>query len=1143
MKKILHAIYDANGAPRSGSGSVGDKLFLPIAGGLVALFIFMAGGLYWQYVRDYDRRAETDIEAATRIYRYSVTDYQAAMNGIVSLLAADERLPGLLLGREAERLNNMYDQTFMKMRQDSGLNHLLFADSRHRIITILHQPNQWNGQGNQGSPDTQGEWSDSDGQGAPSESYGQADSGGQGRQGDPDDTLHRTSLGTMNLDKGRAYTLDVGPDGLLSLLVVAPIYSDGKLAGFIEAGMGLERALNLARQPKTVEVLLALDKTYISQERVSLLPSDGPLFWQDPGGGFLVYTTFDGANQEFNQDLRGHFETTGYSGDGQYSNFSTGDKRYAVSSQPLFDSSGTILGGLFILSDITPVRQEYYGTSLMLLMTMMTVATVVYFAFRHRVRDTDRNIASLECALEDGELLFESVFSRSETGFIMRDVKKDEALKANEVAMNACSADCLEEVDISRLQPVPEDSPVLRQWGSPLMTTQFAGRNRYFEVSSFTTGRDCVECTTIREVTDGVALLLEESQAHKLLHSILWQLPGWVCIKDSSLRLLHSNRTFRLLFLHDGVTVGIIRHSNWLGAGMDKMLEADRKALEEGVPVSYELTVPTERGDRIFAVTSQRFIGRNGEKCVLSSGHDITERVRMTEQISELHQQAEQAVQAKTQFIAHMSHEMRTPMHAVLGMSHLALGLSSDVRISEYLGKIQGSAQNLMSVINGILDLVQLETGDARLHCGSFDLSFLLDEVELQTRRLIRGKNIEFKRDTPAPSGRFVGDAARLRQILLILCGNAVKFTEAGWIRLDGSLTEKDGAFELRLAVEDSGIGIAPECLSNLFDNFYQVDGGMNRKQGGVGLGLALAKLAVELMGGRLEVSSELGKGSRFTFAVRLQPLTRQGLNGQQFAASSIGGAGAKGNDDGRSGLNGQFAPAVQSLDAVPVPGWVNAPDAADALGGFAAGLRLDGPGEAVGPDEPGISNKQGKTGGLDAIPMPGSTDGLGAIAMLGEPGVSNETVRPGQVCSVSAANVLGDASIMVVEDNQLNREIIVEVLEQAGARAVAVTDGQAALDILQQQSFDLILMDLQMPVMDGLEAARRIRALESASIAMIPIIALTANTQESDRRNCVAVGMNDFIAKPLDVQLLYDKLKLWLDDGRGKPDQPGMPV
>jgi CheY-like chemotaxis protein/HPt (histidine-containing phosphotransfer) domain-containing protein len=396
--------------------------------------------------------------------------------------------------------------------------------------------------------------------------------------------------------------------------------------------------------------------------------------------------------------------------------------------------------------------------------------------------------------------------------------------------------------------------------------------------------------------------------------------------------------------------------------------------------------------------------------------------------IEGLRGEAQAASKAKADFMARMTHEMRTPLSAIIGLANLAMPLLDNEKLLDYLTKIIISARGLLGVVDDITDFSRLEKGLVDLSPVPFDLDQCLSRVVRRFSGVAgeKGVAVSVRRDPQTPV-RLVGDHGRLESILAHLVGNAVKFTEKGLVEIRVELLGRENeALRLAFCVRDTGIGMEPDAIPAMLESFTQVDGSLSRPYGGTGLGLAIVKRSVALLGGELDVSSQPGQGTRFLFDV-------------VFAEDSHG-----------TGQPQREAPA--------------APQAAPS-------------------------------------PAAGS--------------------------AATAQKPLAGSRILLVEDNAINQQVAREILERFGAAADVAQNGREAVDMVQSSFYDVVLMDVQMPVMDGLTATRRIRAMPAG--AELPIVALTAHALAEDRDRCLAAGMNDYLTKPIDPDRLLATLGQWI--------------
>jgi signal transduction histidine kinase/CheY-like chemotaxis protein len=513
---------------------------------------------------------------------------------------------------------------------------------------------------------------------------------------------------------------------------------------------------------------------------------------------------------------------------------------------------------------------------------------------------------------------------------------------------------------------------------------------------------------------------------------------------------------------------------------------------------------------------------------------------------------AEQAAQAKSDFLANMSHEIRTPMNAIIGLSHLATLVSDDPKLRSYLERIHQSSQHLLSIINDILDFSKIEAGKMTLDTEDFSLEQTLDNLLALLWDKADAKGLELLLDIdPSLPDKLNGDALRLGQILINFASNAVKFTEAGNVLVRArKLSETDSHVKVQFDVEDTGIGIPADDFTQLFKPFHQLDSSSTRRFEGTGLGLTISKNLIELMGGELKILSEPGIGS--TFSVELSLAKSAAPKEAPFDTSTLRGKQVllvDDNADARAILEKQLRNLALNVTSVD---------------SGAAALDLTHPqdGEAKVFDIILLDWKMPGLCGIETAeqirlwPLAPQTklvllcthnkQAIGANAeilfdaLISKPIIASELyetvsslfkntyVRAEQstALDLSAYKKLAGCRVLLVDDNDINQDVVKELLYLIKAKVTTANNGQEALELLERLPFDIVLMDVQMPVMDGMEATRHLRVQQRFD--RLPIIAMTAGTLMGDRERCLSVGMNDYISKPIYPEILYSTMLRW---------------
>jgi two-component system sensor histidine kinase/response regulator len=601
---------------------------------------------------------------------------------------------------------------------------------------------------------------------------------------------------------------------------------------------------------------------------------------------------------------------------------------------------------------------------------------------------------------------------------------------------------------------------------------------------------------------------------------------------------------------HDGYLARYQSTGTTRAIGVGRELEGLTKA---GLTFPMELTVSevSFRGQRMF----------------VGLVRDITERKRVEDMSGRAKVAAEAANRTKSDFLANMSHEIRTPLNAILGMTYLAQRANPTPRQQTYLTKIGIAGQSLLGIVNDILDFSKIEAGKLEAEHIVFSLDEVLNNVVDIVGQKAEEKGITIVCTVPRDVPRsLIGDPLRLGQVLINLVHNAIKFSDKGEIIVrvavqDVTLNEVRLAFSVR----DHGIGMSAEQVANLFQSFNQADTSFTRKYGGTGLGLAISKQLCELMGGAISVESEVGKGSTFTFSVSFAIATKEQLGVRKSQDKLLKRSVLIVDDSeivrklllGMVQANGFLGRAVSSGE--------------EALSALVHGSQVGRPFDLVLMDWrlPGIDGIEASRRikehptlrPIPAIVMISAFESEEVLRGLKQPRFDaflvkpiTETVLMRTIVSISGENIAGPDSrlqpeagnllsdltgrrVLVVEDNEINRDLASELLCDLGIRTAVAVNGRHGVDRVLAQPFDLVLMDIQMPVMDGLAATRLIRA--DARFHDLPIIAMTAHAMRGDRERSLDSGMNDHLTKPIDPAALSAILSRWMP---AKPLDPPAP-
>jgi PAS domain S-box-containing protein len=703
------------------------------------------------------------------------------------------------------------------------------------------------------------------------------------------------------------------------------------------------------------------------------------------------------------------------------------------------------------------------------------------------------------------------------------------------------------------------------------------------------TGKVLFRAVNVQDISDRKEsekiLSIEQTLMNNLMNSI----PDKIYFKDLESRFIRiNNATAQLMHVGDPEdAIGKTDFDYFTEEHARPAYEDEQRIIQTGQPIIKEEkeTIANEP-DRWVRTVKLPLLDKNGNIIgTFGTSADITDQKRVlielqetncqledsTVKANELAVQAEMANVAKSEFLANMSHEIRTPMNGVIGMTGLLLETNLDEEQQRYTEIIRSSGETLLTLINDILDFSKIEAGKLELETLNFNLHSLLDDFAAALAVRASEKNLEFicAADPDVPA-LLIGDPGRLRQVLTNLTGNALKFTERGEVSVHAKCIERNTKeVKLLFSVKDTGIGIPENKIGILFNKFTQADSSTTRQYGGTGLGLAISKQLSELMGGEIGVKSESGKGSEFWFTVRMKLQPEHSQNTLPTLA----------NLDGIRVLVVDDNATNREMLVIRMSSWGMRPE--EVPDGPSAFRAMDAAYNEKDPFQIAVLDMH--MPGMDGVMLAQLIKGdsrlcntpLVLLTSLGERGDARRFENIGfagylvkplrhldlyNVLSVTLATHTGKSEfgvvqpefhsivtshsareavritvdpntrLLLVEDNIINQQVALGILKKYGLKADAASDGQEALNMLERIQYDLVLMDVQMPIMDGFEATRQIRDTDSKVLNhTIPVIAMTANALQGDRELCIEAGMTDYVSKPIEPQKLIEALERWL--------------
>lgn len=596
----------------------------------------------------------------------------------------------------------------------------------------------------------------------------------------------------------------------------------------------------------------------------------------------------------------------------------------------------------------------------------------------------------------------------------------------------------------------------------------------------------------------------------------------------------------------------------------------DKLLTPDGEPAGvYEWEFQNTSNGRWYTISDRAIRWVDGRIVRLEIATDITDRKKTESDLRRAMEEIKQASLAKSEFLANMSHEIRTPLNAIIGMTDLALETELTGEQREYLEMVVSSGETLLEIINEILDFSKIEAGKVELEDIDFELVDLVEKTTEPLAVRAQQKGLEFVVDIdPSVPSTVSGDPSRLRQVIINIVGNAIKFTEKGDVEVRVTSEEEAAGAEPSVRalflVRDTGIGVPKEMQKRIFESFTQADGTTTRKYGGTGLGTTISRKLVEMMGGRIWLESEPGEGSSFYFEIPFK--TRRIALAEGYVEGEAAGKMEKlrfllvdDNETSRKAVG-----RMLSLWGGRVM------EAADAVSAMEEAYKAENRGEGfdiaiMDQNMPGMDGfeladriRGDKAFDHMRVVMLTPATGLGAawksrkasvaayvskpvrrqelyFAILGAMEKAPETARPEAAVPASAKGKTR-YNILIAEDNPVNLKVAEQALSRLGHVVTAARDGVEAVEIWEEGDFDLILMDVQMPRMDGFQATRAIRKKEEGGRVRVPIIALTARAMKGDREVCLEAGMDDYIPKPIKVAQLNEKIRTVMENAPGAP-------
>ena len=1134
------------------------RRLLPWLTAMVVLLIAGAGALLWrQHRTNLDTVIQERHAASVASLQAAVANQAAGLAAAAQTIGADKRAQEALAQSDADRLLADWRPVFETLRRDNGLTHFYYYTTGRDYLLRVYNPGKHGGRNDRFTM-------------MEAERTGKTVSG-----------------------------LELGSRGTLTLRVVQPVRIDDKLVGYLELGKEIEELLQTLPGQSGQQVAVTIRKQLLEraawEEGMRLLGREAN--WDRLSRSVLVYASqgqlADGFIAIADRDPASVGPREGIVGEISHSGMD-----WCASALPLKDASGKEIGDLLTISDISAEQSAFRRLAMLACVSGGVLLAGLLALVFVLLRRTDEGILAQQTLLQHNEEHLAATLRSIGDGVIACDAE-GRITSLSTVAETLTGWSSNEAIgkpiiEIVRIVQAASRLPV------ELPVTQAINENRILGLANHTLllardGREyqisdsCAPIHSLDGTVTGAVLvfrdvseeyrqrtqLLESEERHRVLfeHS-----PDAYLLLDRGIITACNGAAEHLLRGRRHQIVGLTPvdlSPEWQPDGQ-RSAEAAAVRIAEALDTGahgFEWRHRRFDNTEFWAAVSLSQTRLAGRPVQFVTLRDITAQKDAGDELLRAKEEAESASIAKSEFLAGMSHEIRTPMNGVIGMTGLLLDTDLDDEQRRYAETVRASAESLLGLINDILDFSKIEAGRLDLEVLDFDLQVLLDDFTVTQAHRAHDKGLELTCDIDSPVPLALrGDPGRLRQVLTNLTGNAIKFTEQGEVAIRVGMAKDPQPVPetvlLRFSVRDTGIGIPRDKRDQLFEKFTQVDASTTRHYGGTGLGLAISKQLAALLGGEVGVESEPGKGSEFWFTARF-PVQGDGAPEAVSPVADLAGVRVLIVDDNRTNREiltnrltawgmrtAEFEDGAGGIEALR---WAVAEDDPFRIAVIdmqMPGMDGEAMGRAIKADHAladtrmvmltslgtrgdarrlkdigfaAYATKPIRTEELKAVlaRVLTSTDGTGPI-------VTRHTVRE------STPRLNGRRGrILLAEDNITNQQVALGILRRFGLSADAVANGAEAVAAISSIPYDLVLMDVMMPEMNGLEATRKIRNLEltqerepGVPPPRIPIVAMTANAMVGDRERCLDAGMDDYVPKPVSPVLLAAVLERWLPEG-----------